>query len=115
MGEFGRLSSLKDVPPKATLAGYVRKAMKLNEDGVKVVRAKAGPKQARAHAEGAHRRAREARRRAGDLRGVQPQPPPRVREWIAEAKGEATRQRRLDTTIQWLAEGKSRNWKYAKC
>lgn len=36
-------------------------------------------------------------------------------EWIAEAKGEATRQRRLETTLKWLAEGKSRNWKYQKC
>lgn len=36
-------------------------------------------------------------------------------EWITEARREATRQKRLATTLQWLAEGKSRNWKYAKC
>ena len=36
-------------------------------------------------------------------------------EWIAEAKGEDTRQRRLETAIEWMAQGKSRNWKYAKC
>jgi uncharacterized protein YdeI (YjbR/CyaY-like superfamily) len=35
-------------------------------------------------------------------------------EWISEARSEGTRQRRLDTAIQWLAEGKSRNWKYGK-
>ena len=35
-------------------------------------------------------------------------------EWITEAKQETTRQRRLTTTLEWLAEGKSRNWKYEK-
>jgi uncharacterized protein YdeI (YjbR/CyaY-like superfamily) len=34
--------------------------------------------------------------------------------WLVEAKAEATRKRRLTTTIEWLAEGKSRNWKYQK-
>ncbi|MCC5023397.1 MAG: YdeI/OmpD-associated family protein [Candidatus Synoicihabitans palmerolidicus] len=34
-------------------------------------------------------------------------------EWLLDAKRESTRKRRLQTTLQWLAEGKSRNWKYA--
>jgi len=36
-------------------------------------------------------------------------------EWITEAKTEATRQRRLATSVEWLAEGKARNWKYMNC
>jgi uncharacterized protein YdeI (YjbR/CyaY-like superfamily) len=36
-------------------------------------------------------------------------------DWIAEAKTDATRDKRLATTIEWLAEGKARNWKYEKC
>ena len=36
-------------------------------------------------------------------------------EWITEAKTDATRDKRLGTTIEWLAEGKARNWKYEKC
>lgn len=36
-------------------------------------------------------------------------------EWIVEAKKEETRARRLETAIQWMSEGKSRNWKYEKC
>jgi uncharacterized protein YdeI (YjbR/CyaY-like superfamily) len=35
-------------------------------------------------------------------------------EWITEARQDATRQKRLATTIEWLAEGKPRNWKYMK-
>ena len=33
-------------------------------------------------------------------------------EWIADAKRAETRQRRIDTAIEWMAEGKPRNWKY---
>lgn len=33
-------------------------------------------------------------------------------EWIADAKGEDTRRRRVETAIEWMAEGKPRNWKY---
>jgi uncharacterized protein YdeI (YjbR/CyaY-like superfamily) len=33
-------------------------------------------------------------------------------EWITEAKTEATRQKRVETALEWMAEGKSRNWKY---
>jgi uncharacterized protein YdeI (YjbR/CyaY-like superfamily) len=35
-------------------------------------------------------------------------------EWIADAKGEDTRQRRVKTAIEWIGEGKYRNWKYEK-
>ena len=36
-------------------------------------------------------------------------------DWITEAKTEATRTRRLETAIEWMAEGKTRNWKYMNC
>ena len=36
-------------------------------------------------------------------------------EWINGAKTDATRDKRLATTIEWLSEGKRRNWKYEKC
>jgi uncharacterized protein YdeI (YjbR/CyaY-like superfamily) len=36
-------------------------------------------------------------------------------EWITEAKTEPTRNKRLATTVEWLSQGKSRNWKYEKC
>jgi hypothetical protein len=35
-------------------------------------------------------------------------------EWIAEAKGDDTRKRRIATAIEWLSEGKPRNWKYMR-
>lgn len=36
-------------------------------------------------------------------------------EWITEAKRDETRQKRIATTLEWLAEGKPRNWKYMSC
>ena len=36
-------------------------------------------------------------------------------EWLVEAKTDATRQRRLEDALEWIAQGKSRNWKYEKC
>jgi uncharacterized protein YdeI (YjbR/CyaY-like superfamily) len=36
-------------------------------------------------------------------------------EWVTEAKTEETRSRRLKTSVEWMAEGKARNWKYEKC
>jgi uncharacterized protein YdeI (YjbR/CyaY-like superfamily) len=35
-------------------------------------------------------------------------------EWITEAKSDATRDRRLETAVGWIAEGKRRNWKYER-
>ena len=36
-------------------------------------------------------------------------------EWITEAKRDDTRQRRLAQAVEWMAEGKPRNWKYTGC
>jgi len=36
-------------------------------------------------------------------------------DWITEARTEATRTRRLETAVGWMAEGKPRNWKYTNC
>ncbi len=34
--------------------------------------------------------------------------------WIAEAKKAGTRANRIETAVEWIAEGKVRNWKYVK-
>ena len=36
-------------------------------------------------------------------------------EWVTEARTDATRDKRIATSVAWLAEGKSRNWKYENC
>lgn len=117
MGQFGKITSLKDLPAKKELAAYVRKAMALNDAGVKLARAKIDAKPpptlpddlAALLAQKKHAAARKTY--SGFGAGAQRE----YVDWIAEAKTEATRQKRLATTLEWLAEGKRRNWKYEKC
>jgi uncharacterized protein YdeI (YjbR/CyaY-like superfamily) len=112
-GQFGRITKVSDLPSKKVIAGYVMKAMQLNEDGVKSP-TRAKPKTAKpvvvpealAAALKKNAKARKV------FEGFSPSNQREYAEWIAEAKGEDTRQRRVATAIEWMAEGKSRNWKY---
>lgn len=115
MGQFGHIGKISDLPSKKTLIGYIKKAVQLNEDGVKSP-ARARPKQPAAVAvpddltsalqQNDAARATFERLSASHRREYV--------DWINEAKTDATRSRRLATTLEWLAEGKSRNWKYSK-
>lgn len=116
MGQFGRLTSVKDLPAKKVLAGYIHKAMELNESGVKVAK----PKRAKVKKEIvtppdlAAALKKNAKARA-TFDAFSPSHRREYIEWITEAKREETREKRLKTTIEWLTEGKPRNWKYMNC
>ena len=116
MGNLGRITRLADLPPKRTLTGYLRKAMALNEQGVKapVKRKPALRKPApRMPKELALALERNPKARAA-FDAFSPSHRREYIEWVAEAKTDATREKRLATTIEWLTEGKARNWKYQK-
>jgi uncharacterized protein YdeI (YjbR/CyaY-like superfamily) len=112
MGSFGKLTSIKDLPAEKKLAAYIKKAAKLNDDGVKVARRAAAPK--------------KPIKMPADFAAVLKKNKPALRtfdafspshqreylEWITEAKTDATRHKRMATAADWLAEGKPRNWKY---
>jgi hypothetical protein len=115
MGSFGKLTSVGDLPSKAALARYVKKAMKLNDDSVKVVRAKTRPKPpVPVHPDFKSALSRNAKARK-HLESFSPSAQREYIEWIADAKAEATRERRIAQAIEWLSEGKKRNWKYMNC
>jgi uncharacterized protein YdeI (YjbR/CyaY-like superfamily) len=114
MGRFGKITSLKDLPSDRTLTSYIRQAIKLNESGVTVTRkprVKAKPIRVPAVL-------REALRNNAKARQVfdafSPSHKREYVEWITDAKTDETRQRRVETAIDWLAKGKSRNWKYQR-
>jgi uncharacterized protein YdeI (YjbR/CyaY-like superfamily) len=114
MGQFGKLASTKDLPAKKALVALIGKAMALNEAGVKSVRAKTGAKPPPTPPEDftallAQRRHAAARK---TWEGFPPGCQREYIDWIVEAKTDATRQKRLATTLEWLTEGKRRNWKY---
>jgi uncharacterized protein YdeI (YjbR/CyaY-like superfamily) len=117
MGQFGKLASLKDLPPDRQLSAHLKKAMALNEAGVKKARPKAAAKPAPALPDDLAALLAQ-KKHAAARKAWESFPPGAQREyvdWIAEAKTDATRQKRLATTLEWLAEGKRRNWKYEKC
>ena len=115
MGCFGRMTSLDDVPPKRLLLAWIRKAMALNEQGPVAGESRAKPRPApEMPADFAAALARNHEARAT----FEAFPPSQRREyvdWITDAKREETRQKRLAQAVEWLAEGKPRNWKYMRC
>ncbi len=114
MGQFGRLASPADLPDPEILAELIRKAVALADAGVKPVR---------------NQTARAALVVPEDLRaalaadpaaatvfdGFSPGAQREYTEWIAQAKQPATRERRIAQAVEWIAQGKKRNWKYEKC
>jgi hypothetical protein len=114
MGSFGKLRSPADVPPKKVLLPLLKKAMALIDGGVKTpgVRKAAAPKPAAGPTPGF---AAALKKNAAARKHFDAFPPSARREytdWIAEAKREETRDKRIAQAIEWLAEGKPRNWKY---
>lgn len=115
MGSFGRLTSVRQLPAKRQFAAWMKRAMKLNEDGVKAPREKSTTrKPIPIPPEFAAALARNAAAKA-TFDNFPPSCRREYLEWITEAKTDATRNRRIATTIEWLAAGKRRNWKYEKC
>jgi uncharacterized protein YdeI (YjbR/CyaY-like superfamily) len=113
-GSFGRLTSVKDLPSKKAFAGYIKAAMALNDAGITVKRAKSKPKpEAKAPKELAAALSKNRKAKAA----FEKFPPGQRREycdWIAEAKREETKAARVAQAIEWIAEGKTRNWKYQR-
>ena len=116
MGSYGKMASLEDLPPKKTLLAHIRRAMQLNVDKVKAPAArKSAPKsppQAPEDLVAALKKNAKARK---TFEGF---PPGQQREyvsWLEEAKREETRAKRLAQAVEWMAEGKVRNWKYLNC
>ncbi len=115
MGQLGRLTAVSDLPSKPVLANYIRKAVALNDEGVKVARVarRAAPKPLRVPADLASALSKSKKAHAA-FAGFSPSHKREYLEWITEAKSAETRARRLQTAIEWIAEGKSRNWKYER-
>ncbi len=116
MGQFGRIQSLADLPKEEVLIGYVREAVRLNEAGVKnpaFTERKA--KKELVIPDYVSAALRKNPRALATFEGFPPSHKREYVEWITEAKTEPTRERRLKTMLEWLVEGKSRNWKYENC
>jgi len=116
MGQFGRITSLADLPDEQTLIGYVRKAVEVKDAGVKrpprpKSATKAAPLEVPDSLANALKRNAKARKSWDSFS------PSRRKEyivWLTGAKREETREKRLETALEWMAEGKPLNWQYQR-
>jgi uncharacterized protein YdeI (YjbR/CyaY-like superfamily) len=118
MGQLGRIMSVNDLPSKKESGQLIRKAMDLND------KLEGGPARPRAR-----QKVKPEAKVPADLAAALDKHPaasatfsafsPSHRreyiEWITEAKRPETREKRLQLTLEMLADGKSRHWKYQKC
>ncbi|HEU0135330.1 MAG TPA: YdeI/OmpD-associated family protein [Allosphingosinicella sp.] len=115
MGQFGRLKSVADLPPDAVLHALILEAMALTDAGTRPVRPKAA---SRPEPEIPPELDSALRANAAARSTFDSFPPGCRREyvqWVVEAKRPETRDKRIAQAVEWMAEGKRRNWKYENC
>ncbi len=116
MGGFGKVKSIDDLPPRKVLLGYLKEAKRLNDEGI----AKQKPKPSKTKKELVVppyflTAVKKNQKALAAFEAFSPSHKKEYVEWVTEAKTDETRDRRLATTVEWLAQGKSRNWKYERC
>jgi uncharacterized protein YdeI (YjbR/CyaY-like superfamily) len=116
MGQLGRIKSLADLPPDKVMLAYLKEAVRLNEEGVKIARPKRSTVEKVLEVPEYFSAALKKNRKALEtFENFSYSHKKEYVEWVAEAKREETRAQRIETSIAWLAEGKARNWKYMNC
>lgn len=114
MGHLGRITALRDLPSGRQLTAYIREAASLNERGISAVKKRpAGPRPPVVPPDLRAALSRNAKAKRTFHRFTASQQREYV-EWLTEAKREGTREKRLVTAVQWMSEGKVRNWRYIK-
>jgi uncharacterized protein YdeI (YjbR/CyaY-like superfamily) len=114
MGQFGKIKSLDELPDDAELDRLIREAAELAKGAPAPRKTKHAPKPApELHPEFAAALAKAPKAKAA-LEGFPPSAQRDYFEWIAEAKQDATRQKRIATAVEWLGEGKRRHWQYQR-
>ena len=112
--QFGRVTSIRDLPPRAAFVRLVKEAVRLNDDGVTAPRPKPDrSRSVRAPADLLAALRNNPRARAA-YDAMSPSHKREYIEWITEAKRDETRKRRVATAVEWMADGRIRNWRYVR-
>jgi len=115
MGNLGRIQALSDLPPDRVLIRYIKEAVELNKSGIELSpKARPGirkPLTIPSYFKRALATNSKARR---TFEAFSPGHKREYVEWIVEARTEPTRNQRIAQALEWMAEGKQQNWKYAK-
>ncbi len=116
MSSFGKITSLKDLPKDKVVIEIISQAIELNEKGIKVPQKTSAEKKAELPVPDLLAAALKKNKKAAEH--FEKFPPGKRKDyivWINEAKTEATREKRTATAVEWISEGKGKNWKYEKC
>jgi uncharacterized protein YdeI (YjbR/CyaY-like superfamily) len=121
MGSLGKITSVRHLPSEKQMLGWIRQSSALIDSGGhtsimavrnKVVKApKAAPKASPEFAAAL----KKNKKASAEFEAFSPSCKREYIDWIAEAKREETRDKRIAQAIEWIAEGKQRNWKYQNC
>lgn len=117
MGHLGKITSLKEMPPDKKIMAWIKEAMELNDKGIKLpAKVKPTDKEKKeltvpdyfTKALAKNKKAKQVFENFAYSHKKE------YLAWITEAKTEETRNKRMETALEWMAEGKSRLWKYEK-
>jgi uncharacterized protein YdeI (YjbR/CyaY-like superfamily) len=113
VSRFNRITALSDLPDDEVMVGLVQEAVRLNEAGGKRTPQKRPRKPLTVPPDLRNAIARNQKAQE-TFDNLSPSHKREYIEWIVDAKGEEIRSRRVSTAVEWMAEGKPRNWKYMK-
>jgi uncharacterized protein YdeI (YjbR/CyaY-like superfamily) len=118
MGHLGKIESMKDLPKDAVLKKLIKEAMKLNEAGVKLpprTKVTEAEKKELATPDYFVKELKKNKKAEKVFNEFSYSKKKEYIEWFEEAKTDATRDKRTAQALEWIAEGKTRNWKYMNC
>ena len=114
MGHLGKITSLKDLPSDKKITSWIKEAMKLNDDGVKMVKTKPAKSPELVVPSYFTKALQKNKKALSFFEEFSTSAKKEYVSWVDDAKSEDTRNKRMEQSIEWLAEGKPRNWKYMK-
>jgi uncharacterized protein YdeI (YjbR/CyaY-like superfamily) len=118
MGSLGKVTSLKELPSDKKLLSYYRQAAGFVASGQRtksIARIKKPPKPAPEVPAELSAALKKNKAAAKLFAGLSASCQREYVDWIVEAKRPETKEKRVAQSVQWIAEGKQRNWKYQNC
>ena len=114
MGNLGRITTFKDLPPEKVIIDFVKQAKKLNDDNIKLPPRPKLEKKELVIPDYFMAALKKNKKSLETFNNFSYSNKKEYLEWISGAKTEKTRDERLETAVTWMKEGKIRNWKYVK-
>ncbi len=115
MGHLGRLTSITDLPADKKIISWIKEAMKLNDLGIKLPSRIKTTIKKELEVPGDMIKALSKNKKAMQtFEAFAYSHKKEYIQWICEAKTEVTRDKRIASAVEWISEGKGRNWKYEK-